>query len=81
MSDWNGTILGPPHVRTLQCSIIAMITIRIGHAELDRPQGLVLQLFSHRRTHTQLTSVIERPRESHLQCQDPLRPQLPRSSS
>jgi hypothetical protein len=52
MSDWNGTILGPPHV----CIALYM-------------ENSLLTLYT------------ECPRESHLQCQDPLRPKLPRCTS
>jgi len=53
MTNWNGTILGPPHVRLAP-------TIR-----LDPPSNLAT----------------ERPREPHLQLENPLRKQLPRQSS
>jgi hypothetical protein len=50
MSDWNGTILGPPHVNACLSTLKHHLLIRQS----------------------------ERPRESHLQRQDPLRTKLPR---
>ena len=63
MTNWNGTILGPPHVSCLRSHALDMCEFCV-----RRPELIYLPC-------------AECPRESHLQCEYPLRGHLPRLPS
>lgn len=64
MSDWNGTILGPPHVSTRPDNSMTAV--------------VVISICAFSFTSTDIVgNNVERPREPHLLGQDALRPRIP----